>query len=77
MAQEDEPETPASRAGVLESEYRAWASGAKVAEATRQAILRVAPDEPAFRVKLDDKGNPNGLEQFTPVYKSKNASREA
>lgn len=58
--------TPASRAGVLESEYRAWESGAKVPDSVRKAILAAAPNEPAYRVRLDDKGNPNGLEEFTP-----------
>lgn len=64
---DDEPEsTPASRAGVLESEYRAWQSGARVPDNVRNAIIASAPNEPAYRVRLDDKGNPNGLEEFTP-----------
>lgn len=67
----DEPETTASRAGVLESEYRAWQSGARVPDNVRKAIIAATPNEPAYRVRLDDKGNPNGLEEFTPPRKEK------
>lgn len=64
---EEQETTPASRAGVLESEYRAWESGAKIPDSVRKAILAAAPNEPAYRIRLDEKGNPNGLEEFTPL----------
>lgn len=64
-------EKSAQRAGVSLADYKCWASGAKVLDEVRDAILAAAPNEPSQRVILDKGGSPHGIEEFTIVQKPK------